>query len=130
MAAPVTASMPSMAMLKSGLVTAAVAAGSFALVGKPAGSMFGANEYVEVFIGLGLASVVGPMVLAAVDKMQMPPMPSLGMDTAKSALYGGALGTAVYWGINMIYPDLSDVTDVAISALVAGAVGPYLAFPM
>lgn len=126
--------MPTMAMLKSGVISAAVSAGAFTFVGKPLGGMTGFQEYGGVFLGLGTASVISPFLLAYVEKMtdpsaQVPAVPDLGKTTLMSFLYGGGIGTAVYWVINMVYPGWSDVTDVALSAVVAGAVGPYLSLP-
>lgn len=122
------ASTDPMMMVQTGLATAAIAAASFALVGKPVGEILGAGELAEVFLGVGLSSVIGPSIVAAVKTMAVPAPPTLGKKAAMDFVYGGAIGTAVYWGWNMLMPGYSDVVDVAISAAIGGAVAPYLTF--
>ncbi len=117
------------AMAISALVSAGVAYGAYMYVGAPVATSFlGGSELASVFVGLGVATLVGPLVAEAVSSQSMPIIPSPGKQMAMNFLYGGAIGTAIYYGWNMIMPQYSPGIDVALSAAVSGVVAPYLSF--
>lgn len=117
-----------MDMLYSGVVAGLLAYGSFKLLSSgQVGAMLG-SEALEVFIGLGATSVLAPMVVSMAKSQSVPQLPSMGKATAMDFLYGGAIGTAFYYGWNVIMPGYDPAIDVAVSAVAAGAAAPYLTF--
>ncbi len=117
-----------MDMVYSGAIAAALAYGSYSLVSKPVGDILGLSEYPEVFLGMGVTSVLAPAIVAAFKSQSAPQLPSMGKATAMDFVYGGAIGTAAYWAWNMAMPGYSPAVDVAVAALISGAVAPYLSF--
>lgn len=117
-----------MDMLYSGVVAGILAYGSFKLLSSgQVGAMLG-SEALEVFLGLGATSVLAPLVVSAAKSQSVPQLPSMGKATAMDFLYGGAIGTGVYYAWNAVMPGYDPAVDVAISAVVAGGISPYLAF--
>lgn len=115
-------------MAMSAAVSAIVAYGSYQLIGSQAAAYIGGGELMGAFIGLGITSVIGPSVVAAVSSQTSPVIPSIGKDMAMTFLYGGAIGTAVYYAWDMVIPQYSPGVDVAAAAAISGFIAPYLTF--
>jgi hypothetical protein len=110
-------------MAKSALSTGLTAAAIYFVVNKGVGQMLG-NEYLDVFVGMGLAAVIGPGIVNAIQSQTSPTLPTMNTALAQSFVYGGAIGLAGYYVINMIKEDMPPIVDVGLSAAITGALVP------